>query len=369
MNIELLIYCYMFVCISMILFNVAYIFLSKRKNNEQKEKTKFAKREMEKALKNLQNNISVSDEHKKYLQKKLKKPSNLTVFNSVIIYFAPIYGEYVQLYLNDISEVFPNLCKTYKKKGSTESAYFAYLISKYRICSKTNDNQITDLMFTLLNNESLYCRENALRVFYVLGNVDYVVKAIHIVDDKKYFHHSKLITDGLLKFEGNYGELIEKFLYDFDTFSISMRVTILNYIRYQTNGGYEEIMLNILNDESQNDEIRLAALKYFKKVKYDKAYSTLVSCMDENRVSQIDFTIVGALTLINYPSENTLNILKNALKSNYWYVRSNASLAIEKIGATQSDLQDVLNGNDEYAKEIIKYRLEQRNIDEQLNER
>ena len=58
------------------------------------------------------------------------------------------------------------------------------------------------MLFVLLDQPSIYSRENAMQALYTTGNTEYVVKALKNIDNGNHFYHSKLISDGLLRFKG-----------------------------------------------------------------------------------------------------------------------------------------------------------------------
>ena len=60
----------------------------------------------------------------------------------------------------------------------------------------------------------------------------------------------------------------------------------------------------------------------------------------------------------NYPSEETVKALIGALGSANWYVRDNASDALVKIASGNPMLQDVLVGEDRYASDMLRYKLD-----------
>lgn len=53
-----------------------------------------------------------------------------------------------------------------------------------------------------------------------------------MVDESGRFHHAKLLTDELLTFGGDKQQLTQALWEGFDTFSLSMQVVILDYIRF-----------------------------------------------------------------------------------------------------------------------------------------
>ena len=53
-----------------------------------------------------------------------------------------------------------------------------------------------------------------------------------------------------------------------------------------------------------------------------------------------------------------MQVLKRLLSSRNWYVRLNSAVSLKNLGITYSELSDIIDGNDRYASEIIRYCLQ-----------
>ena len=51
------------------------------------------------------------------------------------------------------------------------------------------------------------------------------------------------------------------------------------------------------------------------------------------------------------------------LSSSNWHIRQNSAISLEKLGYTYQDLISVFDGDDRYAREIMRYRLDKRNAE------
>lgn len=74
------------------------------------------------------------------------------------------------------------------------------------------------------------------------------------------------------------------------------------------------------------------------------------------------------MALALYPGEQTVKTLKKNLGNRNWYIRYNSSASLEKLGMTYLDLIDIIEGNDRYASEILRYRFDIRNVIEEERE-
>mgnify|MGYP002508412616 FL=1 len=236
-------------------------------------------------------------------------------------------------------------------------------------CSLSNRpfDAMLDMLYSLLHEPSIYCRENAMQAIYTIGDPACVITALKIADNNERFYHSKLLTDGLLNFGGN-NEKLNSALWDaFEDFSVQMQITLLNYFRFSSDSSSEQ-MLKLMNDEERDDEIRFACIRYFGKYRYDKAYEYLLqyaNCWNDVRW---EYSAIASSALGAYPCEKTAEVLKSNLYHRNWYIRFNSSQSLEKIGLTYLSLIDIVEGNDRYASEILRYRFEVRDIIEKEKE-
>ena len=195
----------------MIMFNIASIFVFEQKErNLNKKSYHFKERVTDQFEKTIQGE-NVSEEHKRYLAKKLRKVSNLMAFEESIEQLRKQNPERESVYLEEINSVFVGLLLRYRHKNELKAAYFSYILQKYAIIKNKNIRVVNDTLLTLVKKSSLYCRENALKALYSTGSVEYVIKALKQIDKNKSVYHSpKLLTDGLLTFAGNHKTLISE---------------------------------------------------------------------------------------------------------------------------------------------------------------
>lgn len=78
--------------------------------------------------------------------------------------------------------------------------------------------------------------------------------------------------------------------------------------------------------------------------------------------ANVDLAIVSAAVLDRYPGKDTVAALKRALCHRNWYVRYNAASSLVRLGASQAELQDVFEGNDAFARDILQYMLEEKEM-------
>ena len=367
MKIEVMIYVYLAICVGMILFNIVSAVLSRsREKSLLKTSRGFEERILEE-LTHCEECGDVSDEHQAYLTKKLRHMGNMRAFDIALEREYANNPELVKKYLSCLSCVFVSLAIRNGGKDDIEAAYFPYIIKKYRILHGRPFDAMLDVMYLLLHKPSIYCRENAMQAIYTVGEPACVIKALKIADDQPRFYHNKLLTDGLLNFEGSTEKLSEALWENFEEFSSHMQMIVLNYFRFSS-GDHCEKILRLMIDESRDDEIRFTCIRYFGKYRFDRAYPYLLRYADGKTDARWEYAAIASSVLCLYPSDETVEVLKSNLYNHNWYIRFNASQSLERMGLTYLDLIDIVEGKDRFASEILRYRFNVRDIMEEEKE-
>lgn len=360
MHVETLIYAYLAICTSMIVFNCACVFVFRRREKElQRHSSRLEETVMEQ-MQRIRAGKAVEERHRKFLRKKLVSAGGLMAFDETLERLLEQAPEDVWAYIWEIRPVFTYLSVENRYHSTMKRTYFAYVLRKYRIIEGKPVPMLLDMMMKLLQEPSLYCRENALQAIYSSGDCGCVLRALHAVDESRRFHHAKLLTDGLLTFGGDRQQLTRALWSAFDTFSVSMQVVILDYIRF-SGGDLREELLQLLADSRQDDELRFSCIRYFGKYPCEQAFPLLIGFVDRPRERRWEYAAIAATALAAYPGERTVEVLKRALSSSNWYVRFNAAKSLEGFHLTYLELSDVMESNDRYAREILQYRMDLKN--------
>ncbi len=357
MKVEILIYGYLAVCVAMIIFNIVCIFLFRHNDNQIVLYSNEFKNRITRHIKS----GTVDDGHAQYLAKKLRRARNLMAFDVTLGELDAEYHDEIKSYIREMTPVFVELTRLYSHKNEIQAAYFPYIIEKYRLFDSENAGVIIDSLYELIKSPSLYSRENALHAVYSIGNSKYVIRALEIVNGNEFYHNKKLITDGLLSFTGDKSELNSLIWEKMDEFSVEMQTALMDYIRF-CGGDYDNEMLKRLKSDEYDREIRFSAIRYFGKYHCDDAYEQLVKFVSANDEGNWEYEAIGAFALANYPCERTVDVLKSKLGSRVWYVRFNASQSLERLGLEYADLLDVFDGDDRYAGEMMRYRLDRKKL-------
>lgn len=362
MGVEYLLYFYGAVCLSMIVFNVAYSILLRRNDVHLDQRIQGFQAAIQRQLRRLERGEKVEEAYLRRLQRKLRHVNNLIPFERALRTLSQD-GEDVcaQEYMAQLQPCLLYLAIVYQKKENTQAAYFSYFLSRYMKKVHLPIQTMQEILLDYIAKENLYCRVNALQALYAFGSVEHILTALHIQDAGSVRLHEKILTEGLLSFTGEHESLIEKLWDQFDSFSPHTQLAILNYIRFQS-GEYGSEMFALMLDEGADKELRISAIRYFGRYPHPTALEPLLAFTENNDPTQWEFATVAASSLAHYPQPRVMEALKRALHSGNWYVRYAASASLEALDVRYEDMIDIVAGNDRYAREMMTYRLESRRI-------
>ena len=355
MRVENVIYIYIYMCISLVIFDVSYMLIKYRNNKKIVSNKKIFYYPIKEEILKLKNGEKASEKHKKYLLKKLKNVKYLLEFNNVLSEIENEDINYVYKYLYEIHVVFIELAIHYRKRPDMERAYFAYLISKHGFCKIMTESPLINTMFFILNEKSVYCRENAMKAIYSFGDEALVIDALKIIDENQRFLHKKLLTDGLLSFNGEHERLSNALWNSFDNFSNNIKISIVDYFRFSKKD-FKCELLPYMKDENTFIELKYSIIRYYGSMYYKEAKYYLIDII-KNDKNNWEIVAIATTSIALYKDKDTIDILKSMLCNKNWYVRLNAANSLVKMGISNDDISEILNGDDKYAKEILSYCL------------
>ena len=368
MKIEIMIYVYIAICISMILYNIIYVFILKHREKALTSNSEKFEEIITGEIEKIKCGKPVSQKHKNFLCKKLDKTAGITAFDKALEKIYANEPETTEKYLFETFSVFEYLTYRYISKDTIKIAYFPYILHKYNILKNYESERLTDALLGLLRSVNVYCRENTIKAIYSMQKPELVVSSLKIIDKILSFHHPKLICDGLLAYKGDKNILKDSLFNEFPDFSTQMRVNILNYFRFG-NVRCDSEMLEILKNENEDNECRFSAIRYFEKFPNDEARPVLQD-IAENSAGRIwEYQAIATSSLKSYPDDVTFGILVKNLSSSSWYVRQNSAICCEQLGYTYHDLINVFDGDDRYAREIMRYYLDKRTAEKEAVEK
>lgn len=271
-------------------------------------------------------------------------------------------------YLRTIAPEMIGLTSSYSKKESILHAFYVFVLKKYRFPSYHCTNELVANLKDLIESGDSSCAEGVMLAVYTMGDPNRVVEFLELIDKSEKFVHPKIVSDGILSYTSDRGVLHTHLISNLGKFSPDMQVNILNYLRFADDNYCKEI-LEILKDESTNDEVRFCCIRYFGKHHYDPAYDVIADFADNADSRRMEYAVVSLMALRNYACDRTVEILMKHIHHSNWYIRYNATESMEMLGIEYQDLVDIFDGGDRYAREILQYQFDQRYIlDKEVDE-
>lgn len=343
---------YALLCLALIGFDCLWSLIIYFKNKRIKKLEDEFSKKFEDQLNKITSVSEIEKSHVKYLTKKLRNVDNLKAFHLALEKFKDNNG--TEPYLMQLGKIFVLLAAKYEKQDSINKAYFAYVMSQYPITFAETANSISEILISYLYDKSVYCRENALQALYQIGDEENIIRAIKILDNRKVYYNSKLLTDGLYSFKGNHEKLSIKLIENFSFFHEPMQVAIINYLKL-ININLSEMLFGLLIDKKLNNEIKFALIRYYGKHYFEPAKRVLIGYLLQKNTEEWESAALSARALSRYEDRDVIDILKSSLSSRNWYVRLNAASSLCDMNVSDDEYFDIINGNDRFAREILQY--------------
>lgn len=355
-NLNNLIYIYLAICFLLLGYNAVYSLSDERNLRIKKKRVgkwfQFLQRDFKREKEGVPSLLSL----KKY-RKKLENINELIAFeNAVEAYKMEEPSNTFHQYMLKHRGIFQDLSLKYRKKDSMTKAYYAYCMEVFRPCDEKEYDLLLEILLTYLNGSTIYCRENVLKALYSFGNVQAVVNAFQYLNDFHYFHHNKLLSDGLMSFQGDQHQLAIELWNNHASWDENIVVSIIQFIS-SFDQSFRKEFYECLKEDTLHPEIHFALIRYFRKHYYAPVKSLLLKLIKENKTKNINYLVVAIATLEVYPSKETYQVIKEELKNPNWYVRRNAASALIKLNISEEEIEEILRGEDRYASEMLTYML------------
>lgn len=364
MSVEILIYTYLAVCTGMIAFNIVTVLLSRKKRVRSFCKSIRLELRIAAEIDRLAQTGEVSAKHLRDIERRLRRVKGMVSFDAAMERLCLRKPEeQICAYLRALDGVFIAVAEDYCSRSELEAAYFPYIIRKYRLLGGRDDRAMEEMLLALLRGPSLYCRENTMQAIYTAGDPALVVQALRMLDTSGHYFNGKLLTDGLLRYQGDRKALGEALWAAFDELQPWLQVALLNYFRFSS-GDYQAQMRAILNDTTRDDELRFSCLRYFGRYPYAPARDDLLRYAAPASGVRWEYAAIASTVLASYPGSDTAALLERNLYDPNWYIRFNASKSLEQLGYGYRDLIHVIEGSDRYASEILRYRFDVRELEQ-----
>ena len=397
MRIEWLVAFYLFVSVAMILFNFVFLAYEKARAKRFVTKTKRLASDLSEEIE--RNADFPTEAHKRILERKLRKLSGMESFDLTMQRLQELDAEKSDRYLRGIATVFHRLTYYFAKKPDLKKAYFAYILKRWYRLRPASDT-VTQTLLRFVREGSFYVRQNSLEALASVADACAFADAVELIERGDDFHHPKLVTEAALSFAGDADGLVAELTARFDGLRPATQAAVINYLRMSDSRFCDRLLL-LLKEEEEDRELRLAIVRYYRKNRYEPARETLQKLVRSSPTEGWEFAALAALSLESYPGDDTEKVLKQALSHRNWYVRSNAAEALlnllarpvselapdllPEVSGTARELgdalrergwyvslgrprravapdapalKDVLEGEDRFARDILRYRLE-----------
>lgn len=364
--VDRIIYFYIFVCISLLIFNVLYIMRSGSVKRKRERRRAYWIAQIKNAMELAQvaggeeNEMGVilPARHLRLLERRLKGINELMAFHDAV--FLDENGlslEERTAYLAGCRSALSELAWSYRKKSSMERAFFAYLISVG--CQDQGENgTFARALLSYLEDSTVYLREHVLRALFVLGEEEAMERAFDELTEHGWYHNTKLVSDGLALYPREPQELVRRLWSRRERWMDSLAVAVAQYAA-DIPGDFSEEFFEALTDGETGREIKFALIRYFRKKTYPPCRAYFQSLLAQEGQ---ELAIAAAAALDAYPGEDTKLALKEALSSPNWYVRRNAALSLRSLGITGEDVEEIKAGGDRFAREMLEYVMEERTV-------
>ena len=267
------------------------------------------------------------------------------------------FGEYIR----QTAPAIVSLTSSYRKKDAIVHMFYIFMLKKYEYLHHFYTPELIANLRDLLDSGDATCAEGILLAVYQIGDPHVVCEVLEQVDAKDRFLHPKIISDGLLSFSGDAAALQTLLLDQLSNFSEKMQVNLINYLRFAS-GAHRERVLALLQGDKTYDEVRFSCIRYFGKHPYEPAYEPIAHFASGKSDKRIEYAIVALSVICRYPCQQTIDILCAQINSANWFVRYNATKSLESLGLEYQDLIDIFDGKDRFARDMLQYQFDQRYI-------
>jgi len=231
MVIYLIVGSFMFACVALMVFNFIVMHYSRKKDALSAGKSKTWQRILvRQALPNPEKKLPNARKHDKLLLKRLGDAENLVAYGQALQALKDEHPDDYLSYIRSRREVFHQLAQQYFRKPSVDRACYADFVCGFPEVTDGAYETLVSTLVAYINDPSVHCRTNALRALCRVGNVQGVVNALQLINDRALFVHQQLLTNELLNFNGNKEDLGEQLWKENWRWNDSIRVSVAQFI-------------------------------------------------------------------------------------------------------------------------------------------
>lgn len=338
---------YMIVCVVLLVFDVAFLMVKNARNQRfYPKKPKFRRKILEE-IEHRELSGEFSKGFPEMVQKKIARTKYLLALQTILEeknYAADWFREIIYAVLPD-----------YRKKSEDEQAYYAYVISTLGYEGVQLPADFAGEFMTFLESKSLYTFANTMAAVYAFGDMNLLMHAIDMVDEREGFYHTKLLVDGLLSARVDQKELAGRLMESYEKYRDYTREGILTYFRF-SGADAAEFCRKVLLSGNENREIRYAALRYFVKYPDEKSQKMFIRMLTSGEELNWVEEMLAIEGLAHDPGGDVRRLMKEKITSVNWYVRVKAAQYLRNHGMDPKELEEIVGFGDRYANEALLYQ-------------
>lgn len=259
--------------------------------------------------------------------------------------------KYVKTYEDRITKLFLKL----DNKNVMKYAYYVFLIGEFRI----NDEVVNKTMLENLNSDSVYIRVNSLKALSKIGDMNSFIDALRIISLRGRYFNEKVIIDSIDSFEGDVGKLDRRLVEEMDNFTDDMVNMVITHFSNNGYRGCKEALIKKISDSKTSKEVTIRLIRYFDVVKTEGSEKYLYKLIES---PYWEVRAATAKTLVRYDFDPIKDKMKKLTGDFNYHVRYNAAMTLITKGKKDSTVQEIINGEDKYARDIMFYAMFHNNL-------
>lgn len=245
------------------------------------------------------------------------------------------------------------LTERYEKRYRRAETYIhGLLITLFIRCDATS-SRLKVLLLNCLDSRQPLIRVEALRCICAHRNRKAVVAALERIGRERLPFSNRLITDTLMKFQGDWDALNEELWAAMSRFAPEIQVSVLQLLASRQETAFASRVLELMQQPKTHMEVRIAAMKFFGDVHCPDCVPVLASFLSTDTW---EYAVVAAKTLANYDCTGILDALLKGICDRNWYVRTNCATAIVR-GCPEHLIERALQVPDRYGRDSVQYAL------------
>lgn len=293
---------------------------------------------------------TLSDDDMKNLKLKVKDRVKRGVIRDRIIY-------YIENYIGDIRSKLIYVCEEiglldYEIKRIDSKDPFRVALSCRKLGEMRSPKAAEALLNALYKNQ-IDIKYQSLMALAKIGEIDYFAEAFEVLDATVILSERSLV-EIVDSFEGNKLALYGKMINHKNPIISSVFIKSAGKL---VDSKISEEIARFIEDEDKNRKI--AAIKSIGQIGDIRFIEEIISALQDD---SWEVRAIAAKSLGNLQDSRCLPYLKESLKDREWWVRYNSAWSIIRIPRGVEVIEEVLRGEDKFAKDILISAIENSGI-------